>query len=151
MLRWLLRAPVHLYHWHCGSLLGHRFLLLQHVGRRTGQRHETVLEVMEYREPGPEIIVMSGFGANANWLRNLEMAERATVTIGAQRFLATYRRLSVEEAMRVVERYERRNRFAALIVRLVLSRLVGWTYRGTDDDRRRLVLQLPLIALTRQS
>jgi deazaflavin-dependent oxidoreductase (nitroreductase family) len=149
MLRWLLRTPVHLYHWHCGRLLGHRFLLLQHIGRRTGQRHETVLEVMEYREPGPELIVMSGFGPNANWLRNLEAAERAAVTIGVQHFVAVYRRLSVDEAMRVVETYERRNRLAAPIVRFVLGRLLGWKYRGTDTDRRRLAMQLPLIALSR--
>ena len=48
-MRWLFRLPVYLYRCHCGGLLGHRFLLLIHRGRRTGRRYETVLEVMEYR------------------------------------------------------------------------------------------------------
>ena len=52
-------------------MLGHRFLLLIHVGRRTGLRRHTVLEVMEYRREGPEAVVMSAFGRNADWLRNI--------------------------------------------------------------------------------
>ena len=143
----MLRLPVHLYHWHCGWLLGRRFLLLQHTGRRTGRRHETVLEVMEYRAPGPELIVMSGFGLNANWLRNLEVARSAELTLGSHHFKAAYRRLGIDEAMRVIAGYERRNRVAAPIIRYVLSRLVGWRFRGSDLDRRRLAEQLPLIAL----
>jgi len=46
LLRALLRAPVHVYHWRLGCLFGHRFLLLTHIGRRTGKRFQTVLEVM---------------------------------------------------------------------------------------------------------
>ena len=40
-LRRLFRAPVYLYCWSGGWLLGHRFLLLIHVGRRTGLRRQT--------------------------------------------------------------------------------------------------------------
>jgi hypothetical protein len=36
VLRALLSLPVHLYHARLGFLLGHRFLLLVHTGRRTG-------------------------------------------------------------------------------------------------------------------
>ena len=71
-LRRLFRAPVYLYRWNCGWLLGHRLLLLIHIGRRTGLRRHTVLEVMDYRKKGPEAVVMSAFGRNADWLRNIE-------------------------------------------------------------------------------
>src|SRR5215472_11028027 len=71
-LRCLLRAPAHLYLWKCGWLLGHRFLLLIHIGRRTGLTRHTVLEVLEYRREGPEAIVMSAFGPSVDWLRNIE-------------------------------------------------------------------------------
>ena len=50
---------MYLYRWKCGWLLGHRFLLLIHVGRRTGLRRCTVLEVLEYRKEGSEAVVMS--------------------------------------------------------------------------------------------
>ncbi len=71
------RLPIHLYHWGGGGLLGRRFMLLIHIGRRSGLRRETVLEVMEYRPTGPEIVVMSGFGRDSDWLRNIETPGRA--------------------------------------------------------------------------
>ncbi|HJU17336.1 MAG TPA: nitroreductase family deazaflavin-dependent oxidoreductase [Stellaceae bacterium] len=144
--RLLFRAPVYLYRWRCGRLLGRRFLLLIHTGRRTGRRRETVLEVVEYREAGPELVVVSAFGRNADWLRNIAATPGPEVVIGRERFVAAHRLLDPEEAMGVIERYEQRNRLVAPIVRRVLSRLLGWPYRGSASDRRRLVDELPFVA-----
>lgn len=101
---------------------------------------------MEYRD-GPEVVVMSAFGPDADWLQNLKLDPNPEVVISRQRFVAAYRILDTAEAMSVVREYEQRNRFIAPIIRLVLSRLLGWEYRGSDDDRWRLVKQLPLVAL----
>jgi deazaflavin-dependent oxidoreductase (nitroreductase family) len=151
ILRWLFRVPLHLYRWHCGWLLGNRFLLLIHVGRRTGRRHETVLEVVEYRREGPEAVVISAFGRNADWLRNIQATPGPEVVIGSRRFVAMHRFLSEEEAVGVVSGYERRNWFMAPIIRSVLSRFLGWRYHGSEIERRRLVVQLPLIAFRPRS
>ena len=145
-LRRVFRAPVYLYRWKCGWLLGHRFLLLIHLGRRTGLRRHTVLEVMEYRREGPEAVVMSAFGRNADWLRNIEATPNPKVVIGSQSFIATHRFLDEEEAVQAIAGYEQRNWVIAPIIRSVLSRFLGWRYRGSASDRRRLVKQLPLIA-----
>jgi deazaflavin-dependent oxidoreductase (nitroreductase family) len=81
----LFRLPVYLYRWKCGWLLGHRLLLLIHVGRHTGLRRHTVLEVVEYREEGPEAVVMSAFGPSADCLRNIEATPNPEVVIGSKR------------------------------------------------------------------
>jgi hypothetical protein len=47
-LRWVFRAPRRLYDVGWGGLLGHRFLLLRHTGRRTGRQHAVVLEVLRH-------------------------------------------------------------------------------------------------------
>ena len=60
-LRLLFRLPAILYRWRCGWLLGRRFLLLIHVGRRTGKLRRTVLEVIEYRRDLVEALVISAF------------------------------------------------------------------------------------------
>jgi deazaflavin-dependent oxidoreductase (nitroreductase family) len=146
IIRSLFRAPVYLYRWRCGRLLGHRFLLLIHTGRRTGRRRETVLEVVEYRKAGPELVVISAFGRSADWLRNIAAAPEPEIMVGGKRFIAAYRILDAEEAMDVIERYERRNRLIAPLLRLVLSHFLGWSYRGSESDRRRLVAELPLVA-----
>jgi deazaflavin-dependent oxidoreductase (nitroreductase family) len=150
ILRRLLRAPIHLYRWRLGPLFSRRFLLLTHIGRRTGRRFQTVLEVMEYRTQTSEAIVMSGFGSNSNWLRNIEANGSAEIDIASERFRASFRLLDEDDAMRVVAGYERRNRFMLPIVRWVLSRMLGWKYTGSEVDRRRLVQQLPLIAFRPQ-
>ncbi len=144
--RYFFRAPVYLYRWHLGWLLGHRLLLLTHTGRRSGLRRHTVLEVVDYRKPGPEVVVASAFGQKSDWLQNIEAKPDEEVTIGSQHFAASHRFVGEEEAVRTIERYEYRNRFIAPVVRAGLSWVAGWPYRSRDEDRRRLVRQLPLIA-----
>jgi len=141
----LFRTPAHLYRWKMGWILGNRFLLLTHIGRRTSRTHQTVLEVVEYRPEGREFVVISGFGPTAQWLRNIEIGP-ASVEVGTRRFVAVHRFLPENEAVEVVQGYERRNRFLGPIVRIVLSRPLGWKYNATNADRHRLVAQLPVIA-----
>ena len=150
-LRRLFKAPVYLYRCGCGRLLGHRFLLLIHVGRRTGLRRHTILEVIEYRKKGREAVVMSAFGPNADWLRNIAATPSLEVVIGSRRFAASHRVLDQEEAVEVIAGYEQRNWFIAPIIRLVLSHLLGWRYKGCEGDRRRLVARLPFIAFRPRS
>ena len=101
---------------------------------------------MEYRREGPEAVVMSAFGRNADWLRNIEAIPNPKVVIGSQSFIAAHRFLDEEEAVQAIAGYEQRNWVIAPIIRWVLSRFLGWQYRGSASDRRRLVKQLPLIA-----
>ena len=101
---------------------------------------------MEYRKDGPEAVVMSAFGRNADWLRNIEATPNPEVVIGSQRFIAAHRFLDEQEAVQVIAGYEQRNWVIAPIIRSVLSRLLGWRYNGSTSDRRRLAKQLPLIA-----
>jgi hypothetical protein len=105
---------------------------------------------MEYRTPGPEMIVMSGFGRNAEWLRNIEATGFAEITIGTEHFTASHRLLGEEEAIGVLASYEKQNRLIRPILCGVLSRLLGWRYTGSDADHRRLVQQLPLVGFRRK-
>lgn len=146
ILWYMFRAPIHLYRWGLGWLFGKRLLLLTHTGRRTGLRRQTLLEVVEYRDNGPEAIVANGFGPECDWVRNIEAKPGEEVTVGSRHFVAVHRRLCEEEAMKVIRDYEHRNRFIASIVRAGFSWLLGWKYHGDPDDRRRLVQQIPLLA-----
>ncbi len=151
MLWYFFRAPVYLYRWRLGWLLGNRCLLLTHIGRRTGLRRQTVLEVVEYQKEGPEVVVVNGFGPDSDWLRNIAATPGEEVTVGLRHFIASHRFLGEEEAAKVIEGYERRNRFMAPIVRRGLSWLLGWKYRGSESDRQRLVRQLRLVAFRPRS
>lgn len=91
---------------------------------------------------------MSGFGREADWFRNVQAHRQAEVVIGRQRFRANHRLLDEDEAVEVLRDYEQRNRLAAPVVRVVLGRLLGSPYDGTESERRRVVLQLPFVAFS---
>lgn len=145
-LKQALKAPNAVYERGWGRLLGHRFLQLTHVGRRSGRTFHTVLEVVRYDPATGEATVLSGFGPRADWLRNIEAGGEAQVSFGAGPRTAAYRLLSLDEAERVLADYERRNRLVAPLVRRLLSRLLGWRYDGSAAARRRLVGELPMVA-----
>ncbi len=146
MGRRLLRVPTLLYRWNLGWLLGERFLMLTHVGRRSGRQYRTVLEVVGRLPVSDEFVVLAGFGRTADWLRNAEAGGAREVVVGRRRFRPTVRMLAEDAAAGVLAEYERRNRLIRVVLHRVLSRLAGWPYLGTDDQRRRLVSQLPLVA-----
>lgn len=80
--RRVMRLPILLYRAHQGILLDHRFLLLEHRGRRSGLVRRTVLEVVE-RPSRDRYLVVSSLGERAEWLRNLRAEPHARVAVGA--------------------------------------------------------------------
>ncbi len=145
--RTLFRVPTLIYRLHGGWLLGHRFLMLTHVGRSTGHLHTTVLEVLHFDPVSREAVVMSGFGRRSNWYRNLQVAPARRVVVGRDSFAPQHRELSEAEAVAVLDGYERRHPLIRRLIRRVLSSLVGWSYDGSTPARWRLVQELPLLAV----
>ena len=72
LLRFGLRFPVVLYRRHLGWLLGDRFLMLTHIGRKSGQPHQTVLEVVRHDGQTGEYVIASGWRGKSDWYRNLQ-------------------------------------------------------------------------------
>lgn len=89
----------------------------------------------------------SGLGREADWYRNLCRRPEAEIVIGRHRFGVVARELGDDEAEALLSDYERRNRWIAPLVRAGLSWLAGWRYDSSPAARRRLVRQLPLMAL----
>jgi deazaflavin-dependent oxidoreductase (nitroreductase family) len=135
-VRRLFKAPIRLYH---------RFLLLEHCGRRTGNKYETVLEVVKYDRRG-EVVVVSGWGPAADWNRNVTAGGAAQITIGHRTFGASHRVVPHDEAAQVLADYEYRNRYVRPVINRILGYLAGWRYDGSSQARRRLVEQLPMVA-----
>ena len=67
--RWLMRLPIPMYRAGLGWLLGPRFVMIEHLGRSSGEPRYAVVEIVE-RE-GRVVRVASGFGTRAQWYRNL--------------------------------------------------------------------------------
>jgi deazaflavin-dependent oxidoreductase (nitroreductase family) len=145
LLRKVFRAPVWLYEHRLGWLLGTRFLCVTHVGRKSGHRYRTVLEVIATRPCG-EFVVIAGMGPGADWYRNIQANPAPEVVVSRHAFRPAYRVLDESEAVMVIADYERRNRWLLPILRPVLSKLLGWHYDGSTVSRALLVRQLPVVA-----
>jgi deazaflavin-dependent oxidoreductase (nitroreductase family) len=138
--RWLVRAPVWLYRARLGILLGSRFLMLEHTGRKSGARRHVVLEVVEHPSPGTYIVV-SGFGDHAQWFRNIRANPQARVyTLSHGPAPATARILPQAEAVAALAAYSARHPRAWAAVRPLLRDTLG-SPAGDVESR------LPVIAL----
>lgn len=76
LLRLLFRTPIVLYRMRMGWLLGGRFLLLAHTGRKTGKTRRTVIEVVAHDQSVPEVAVIAAWGERAQWVRKPEGRSR---------------------------------------------------------------------------
>jgi deazaflavin-dependent oxidoreductase (nitroreductase family) len=121
-IRWLVRAPIGLYRAGFGWLLGHRVLMLEHLGRVSHERRFVVVEVVDRSRN--RLLIVSGFGHHAQWYRNLEANGVAFVSIGAARRVpAKVRLLDEAESEAAIEDYARRHPLAYRVLGPVLTRL----------------------------
>jgi deazaflavin-dependent oxidoreductase (nitroreductase family) len=140
----VLRLPVWLYRWHLGVLLGERFLLITHVGRRSGRTYGTPVEVVEHDRSSGTYVVCSGTGPQADWYQNLTAAPASQVTVGRRSWQPVQRMLDADEAAEYFRRYERRHPRTAR----ALLRTMGQTYDGTDRGRVAMMSRIPMVAFS---
>jgi deazaflavin-dependent oxidoreductase (nitroreductase family) len=134
LLKWGFNPPILLYQAHLGWILGHRFLLLTHRGRKSGKTHQTMLEVVSYDRSTGESTVMSAYGRRADWFQNITAHPALEVQTAGRRYVPEQRLLDAEELYVALATYERRYRWA---FRAVMAYL-GYRYDGTDAGLRTL-------------
>jgi deazaflavin-dependent oxidoreductase (nitroreductase family) len=110
IMRWLLRLPVLFYRMGLGWLAntGH-IMILTTRGRKSGEpRHVAV----EYRTHGSKVFVVSGWGTQPQWYRNVLADPNVTLQMGDKTYAA--QALVVDrpgEALRVLNLFRRRAPF----------------------------------------
>lgn len=144
LLRLAFRLPLLIYRGHLGWILGHRFLLLKHRGRKTGSEYETMLEVLDYDPATRESIVFSGMGVHADWYRNIQAHPAGMVRTGRQSYMPEHRVLPRVETAAVMARFAREHPWEARLFVPVL-RWLGWSVREAPDGLR-LPSDLVLVA-----
>jgi hypothetical protein len=64
------RIPVYFYRLGLGWLFGGNMVMIEHLGRKTGLLHQTVVEVVDGDPQTGKITVVAGFGAQTDWYQN---------------------------------------------------------------------------------
>lgn len=138
-------APSWLYDRGLGWLLGRRFLEVEHVGRRSGKRRTTVLEVVETDPATGELVVASAYGATANWYRNLRERPATLVRTGRRTFRPETRFLTPTETRAVAERFRRAHPVEAKVGLRVMD-AIDAVPAGTFDDPVEMFASFPMVA-----
>lgn len=101
----LARAPIPMFKAGLGPLFAGRFLLLEHIGRCSGEPRHVVLEVIDRPARGTYRVV-SGFGCSSQWFRNIEANPNVRITVGTKRRRpATASILPSSQSTAVLDRY----------------------------------------------
>jgi deazaflavin-dependent oxidoreductase (nitroreductase family) len=144
LLRAVARTPIAVYRAGLGFLFGHRLLLLEHLGRRTGLPRYAVLEVVARPEPD-RYVVPSGFGERAQWFRNVLAHPQVRVRVGRGPLVPAHARVLAErEAAAVLREYVSRHPLAWRVPRPVLRRMAPGLAGGPDE----IAARIPLVELT---
>lgn len=141
-LRLAMRMPILLYRLHLGWLLGKRFLLLEHRGRRSGTIRKAVIEVVDHDPQQGTYVAAAAWGRRSDWYLNILAEPEVHVTVGAHRFQATARQLSNQEAVGHLRTYSVRHPFA---FRQIGSWLVGQRSRDSGEIVQAFVEAVPFV------
>ena len=141
--KWLMHAPAYLYRAGLGFVFGKRFLMVEHTGRTSGKRYETVLEVSGRHPERNEWIATAGRGPTSDWYRNIEENGADAVWIGTTRHeQPEVRFLEPEESAEVFAVYE--GKYPRTAAKLLS--VMGVSYDGTDEGRIEMMRLIPMVA-----
>lgn len=124
-----MRMPLIVYRLGLGRMLGKRFMLLTHVGRRSGKVYRSVLAVLRFEADTQAVYAVSPWSAS-NWYHNIQAAPALEVETGSARYAPTQRDLTPEEiAALIVEFRQKHSVFSRMI-----ARIPGWKVDSTYEE-----------------
>jgi deazaflavin-dependent oxidoreductase (nitroreductase family) len=145
LMRWFLRAPIFLYQIGLGWLLGERFVLLHHIGRKSGQARQTVVEIIGHEQASDTYYIASGWGHKAQWYQNILATPIISIQVGRRKLKVLAKNLSPEEGAKILVSYREKHPFAAR----ELSSFMGVDIRNSSLSELENIVQdaIPIFVL----
>jgi deazaflavin-dependent oxidoreductase (nitroreductase family) len=143
VLRFGLRLPIWLYRMKLGWLLGNRFLILTHTGRKSGLPHETVIEVVKHDKEADTYYVLSGWGERADWYQNIQKTPSVAIRVSGREIQARAEFVPLAKAPEIMETYARDH---PLAFKELSSLFLGERSLPNKDAARRLAEKMPMVA-----
>ena len=138
------RIPIWFYKLGLGWMMGSRFLLLSHQGRKSGKIRQTVLEIIQYSPENYSYYVVSGFGTRSHWYQNIKQDPRVTIQVGSNRMAADAQQLEPGEAENIFLAYTQEYPRS---IRL-LAKMLNYDIVHTPEGYQAFGREIPLIRFT---
>ena len=147
LLRLFLRFPILLFRIELGWLFRDRLVLLTHTGRNSGRPRRVVVEITRLDRASRTLYILSGWGEQSNWVRNIQKTPDVLVQVGLREWPATASRLDAAQAERELLDYaaRRSQAFGALAKRYGIGLPPGSAPAAICKD---LAAQIPLFRLS---
>jgi deazaflavin-dependent oxidoreductase (nitroreductase family) len=146
--RFFFRLPIWLYRLHLGWLLGGRFLMLQHTGRKSGLPRYTVVEVVMHDETTDAYYIASGWGEKADWFQNIQKEPQVVLYSKRRRMPASAVCLLEDEAASVLMDYATRYPGA---FKNLSKLMIGRKLEANETDCQVLAQAVPMVRLSPHS
>lgn len=143
VMRWIARAPIWLYGHRLGWIVTGRFILLNHVGRKSGLPRKAIVEVGRHDKRTGSYVVCSGWGEQSQWFKNLMAHPETAIQVRNRRIAVTAHRLSADQGGDEMVAYSRRHPHVAKR----LARFMGFEVDGSEAGYRHVGQSLPFIRL----
>ena len=82
------RIPTWMFKLGLGGLLGDRFAMVVHRGRKTGRMNTVIVEVANGSHADGRIVVVCAYGERAQWWQNLKHSPTVKLEIGGKTYMA---------------------------------------------------------------
>lgn len=142
--RFLYRLPILLYRAGLGILMGRRFLLLEHTGRKSGLTRKAVLEVIRYEEMNEFYYVVSAFGDRSDWYQNICRKPEVRVQVGWKWTEAYAIALPLDQTITEIVGYAERH---PRTFRVLAERLLGYQVGESEEDLVTLAHQFIVVRI----
>jgi deazaflavin-dependent oxidoreductase (nitroreductase family) len=145
--RFFFRAPIWLYKFHLGWLMGNRMFKITHTGRISGQPRQVVLEVVKHDPDNDVYYIAAAWGEKSDWVKNIRANPKVKVQVGSRKFDMLAEQLTPEQGELTILDYAQRHPTAMKN----LAGYMGYELDGSEADFRELGRMLLLFSLTPQS
>jgi deazaflavin-dependent oxidoreductase (nitroreductase family) len=135
LVKQLYKIPTLLYRLGLGKLYGNYVLILSTKGRKTGKIHRTPVEYFLHEG---RYYIISGFGEQTDWYKNISASPLVTLQNGYERICAEGRPPQTDEEWDAVHLYLTRSPIGRLF-------MADHFENVQDDDLMLVVKQLPVL------
>ena len=145
LLKFFFKTPLLMHKLGFGGwerLIGAEWMLITTIGRKTGKRRETMVDVMDYNEANDTYYIEAAYGTRADWYKNIQSNPIFEAQVGRRKFKARAGALTTEGAAELLVRFYRQK---PAYTRSVMA-MAGMKFKD-ENELREMGKNLTLLAV----
>ncbi len=148
-MKFFFKVPVWMYKIGFGGfekMIGAQWMLITHIGRKSGKRYDSMVDVMDYDKVTDTYYIEAAYGARADWYKNIQSSPVFEAKVGRRKFKARAGALTTEGASEMLAQFYRSK---PAYTRSVMA-MAGIKFKD-EDELRELGKNLTLLAVRPES